>query len=330
MVTERETRWQELTYLLNQVDRGGIAALTAREVKRMASLYRQVSIDLSQARAREDDPERIHYLNLLAARAHGRVYATKKVDTRPIVWFLLTGFAQLLRKRWRPVAIATAAMFLPAIASTVAIIRDPEIAYSLFDPNMVEFENLRIEKQQGQYKGNFTFDTAVSHAAAAGIIANNCFVAIRSFAFGALFCVPGLLIMIYNGQMLGTYTGVLYNGGYAWDFYTLILTHGVLELSALCIAGGAGVHAGWALVAPGARPRSDALKSAAKDAFGLLAGSLVMLVFAGIIEAYVTPHYPAEVRLIVAGTTAILFGSYVAFAGRSPTRISKGTSIGGK
>ena len=98
MVTERESRWQELTYLLNRVDRGGIAALTAREVKRLASLYRQVSIDLSQARAREDDPERVHYLNSLAARAHGRVYSTRKVDIGPIIWFLLTGFAKLLRQ----------------------------------------------------------------------------------------------------------------------------------------------------------------------------------------------------------------------------------------
>jgi uncharacterized membrane protein SpoIIM required for sporulation len=285
-----------------------------------------VTIDLSIARARNDDPEIIRYLNVLAARAHGRVYITKKTDLRPLLGFVVTGFPTLLVKRWRPVLASVAVFLVTTVVSAVVVVTQPELAYSLFDESIVEFENVRLEKQQGEYRGNFTFSLENSPIVAAYIIGNNCLVSIRAFAFGAMACIPGLILLIYNGRMLGTLTGLVFNGGFLIGFYSLIMTHGVLELSAICISGGAGFILGWALVAPADLTRSEALKFNAFDAFGLLAGSLLMLVVAGIIEAFVTPHCGAAVRWSVAIGSGVLFALYVYFGSRS-FRASRATPL---
>ena len=148
-------------------------------------------------------------------------------------------------------------------------------------------------------------------------MANNVLVAILVFAAGALYCVPALLLLVYNGRMLGTLSGLVWMQGYLLDFYSLVLTHGVLELSAICIAAGSGLLLGWAVIAPGRLPRRDALRAAAGDAFGLLAGAALLLVVAGLIEAYITPHFPAAVRWSVAGVSAVLLAGYLALGGRA-------------
>src|SRR5262249_22068654 len=125
-----------------------------------------------------------------------------------------------------------------------------------------------------------------------------------------------LYILVYNGRMLGTLEGLVFAHGYFVGFNGLILTHGVLELSALCIAGGSGLLLGWAILAPGRRTRRVALRETAGDAFGLLAGACAMLVVAGVIEAYVTPHFGTLVRWSVAGLSAVLLAAWLALAGR--------------
>jgi uncharacterized membrane protein SpoIIM required for sporulation len=317
MDTDKEQRWDRLRLLLDRFDRRGVGAFSVAELKELCRLYRQVTIDLSQARTDGADPGLVRYLNHLAARAHGRVYSSRRVDLRPVLTFVTAGFPRLVRRRARPILAAVAVFLLTALASFLAVVRDPELAYSLFDERVVEFENVRLEKQEGEYKGNFTFPLTYSPLVAVAIIANNITVSIRAFAFGALCCVPGLLLLVYNGRMLGTLSGLVWNHGYFVAFYSLILAHGVLELTAICISGGAGLLLGWSVIAPGQLPRRDALRKAAPDAFGLLAGAALMLVVAGLIEGYVTPHFPAAVRWGVAGASALFLVLYFGLAGRS-------------
>jgi uncharacterized membrane protein SpoIIM required for sporulation len=256
------------------------------------------------------------YLNALAARAHGQVYAAKRLGLAPLFRFMATGFPRTLRRNWRAVGAAVAVFFLTAFASWLAVVRNPELAYSLFDERLVEYENVRLEKQEGEYRGNFTFDVSTSPLVAVQIIGNNVRVAIMAFALGAAGCVLGVFLLVFNGRMLGTLSGLVWNGGYFVGFYALILTHGVLELSAICISAGGGLRLGWALLAPGRLARSAAFRAAAPDAFGLLAGAVLMLVGAGVIEAFITPHFSAGVRWSVAAGTGVLLVLYLGFAGR--------------
>jgi uncharacterized membrane protein SpoIIM required for sporulation len=310
-------RWQELTSLLDRADRKRLESLTVQELKRLCQLYRQVTIDLSRARTANEDPELIRYLNYLAARAHGHVYRSRRADLRPMMTFLAVGFPRLVRRHWAPLLCAVALFVGSSLASFLAVVRQPELAYSLFDEQQVEFENVRLERQQGEYRGNFTFDISQSPFVAVVIIANNIKVAIFAFAAGALLCLPGVLLLVSNGRMLGTLSGLVWNHGFTLDFYALILTHGVLELTAICIAAGAGLTVGWSLISPGRSTRREALRRAAGQAFGLLAGCAFLLVIAGTIEAYVTPHFSQPIRWSVAGLSVLALVIYFGFAGRS-------------
>ncbi len=317
---DRRSRWRELEELLARAEKGGLARLSVPEVKQLGQLYRQVTIDLSRARTAAAHPDLLRYLNNLAARAHGQVYRAPPVALRPMLAFLLTGFPRLVRRRATPLLLATLVFVGTTLASAAAVLADPSLAYSLFDPDYVQYENLRLEKQQGEsqgeYRGNFTFPVQASSLIAVAIMANNVFVALRLFGFGALLGLPCLLMLVYNGRMLGTLEGMMLVHGYFQDFNALILTHGVLELSAICIAGGSGLLLGWALIAPGRLPRREAMQAVAPDAFGLLAGSVALLVLAGVIEAYVTPHFSQPVRWSVAAGSAVLLAVYLGLAGR--------------
>jgi uncharacterized membrane protein SpoIIM required for sporulation len=290
--------------------------MSAADVRRLCRLYRHVTIDLSRARTAGTDLELIGYLNTLAGRAHGYVYRSRAVSIAPLVSFLIRDFPRLVRRRWRPVTTAAAVLVLTSVASCLAVVRDPVLAYSLFDENAVEYENVRLEHQHGEYRGNFTFTVGESPLAALAIIGNNVSIAAQCFGLGALLCLPVLLMLVYNGRMLGTLTGLMLSRGYFIDFYSLIMTHGVIELTAICIAAGGGLVLGWAMIAPGALSRRDALRQSSGDAFGLLAGSVAMLIVAGLIEAHVTPHFPAIVRWTVALASACALIGYFGFAGR--------------
>jgi uncharacterized membrane protein SpoIIM required for sporulation len=316
MIQNQQLRWKELTALLDRADRSGVAALSLAELRRLCRLYRQVTIDLSRARTLGEDPDVVRYLNLLAARAHGQVYAARPLEIRPLLAFVLTGFPRLVRRHAVPLLVSGGIFLLATIASFVAVVREPDLAYALFDEHVVEYENIRLEKQEGEYKGNFTFSVGASPYMAVLIIVNNIRVAMVMFALGALLCVPCILLLVYNGRMLGTLSGLVWAHGYFLDFSALVMTHGVLELTAICIAGGAGMILGWSLIAPGRLPRKEALRRAAFDAFGLLGGAALMLVVAGIIEAHVTPHFSQPVRWSVAGVSALALVLYFGFAGR--------------
>lgn len=319
-------RWDYLTELLDWVDHRGIASLDTDAVKDLCRLYRQVTIDLSRARTSRADPERIAYLNRLAARAHSQIYVPEKVALRPLLTYLITGFPRSVRRNARPIGVAAAVFVLSSVVSFLAVVIDPETAYSLFDPKVVEFENIRLEstrgESKGEYRGNFTFDVGTSPVAAVMIIVNNVKVAAAAFALGALCCLPGLLLLTFNGRMLGTLTGLVWNYSFFVDFYSLIMTHGVLELTAIVISGGAGLMLGWALIAPGELSRREALRNVGGPSLGLLGGACMMLVVAGLIEAFITPHAPMSVRWTVAGISALFLVVYFGWVGEDRSTVN--------
>jgi uncharacterized membrane protein SpoIIM required for sporulation len=117
--------------------------------------------------------------------------------------------------------------------------------------------------------------------------------------------------------MLGTLEGLVYNHNYFLDFNALILTHGVFELTAICISGGSGFLLARAIILPGNQTRRESLKNISGDAFRLLAGCIAMLVVAGILEAYVTPHFSQKARWTVAISSAVFLVIYFGLVGRS-------------
>jgi uncharacterized membrane protein SpoIIM required for sporulation len=152
---------------------------------------------------------------------------------------------------------------------------------------------------------------------ASAIATNNIQVTIYTFAFGALFGVGTLFYLAYNGANIASVLALTYRAGFGNALVTFMVGHGVIELSCIFIAGGAGLLIGSALVMPGDLSRADALKSRGKEAVRLMMGVAVLLVVAGIIEGFVSPApISPKIKFSIAAITGLALYSYLLIVGR--------------
>jgi uncharacterized membrane protein SpoIIM required for sporulation len=106
--------------------------------------------------------------------------------------------------------------------------------------------------------------------------------------------------------------------GMAFDLWTFVIGHGMIELSVIIIAGGAGLSLGWAVIHPGLLRRRDALKQAALRSVRLLVGCVPLLVIAGTIEGFISPaeNILWQFKWLVGLSTGALLHAYLLLAGR--------------
>jgi uncharacterized membrane protein SpoIIM required for sporulation len=142
---------------------------------------------------------------------------------------------------------------------------------------------------------------------ASQIIANNILVTYGAFLFGITAGVGTVLILLFNGVLIGGFAGFYAGTGAGAQLLSFVAPHGVLELTAICISGAAGLHLGMAILLPGPLTRRQALVARARRAVTLIAGTSLMLVIAGAIEGLISPRvWPLEAKLAVAAATGVL------------------------
>ena len=152
-------------------------------------------------------------------------------------------------------------------------------------------------------------------------IQNNIGIAFRTFASGLLLGVGALVVMLFNGSFFGAAAGHLINVGAQEPFFTFVIAHGAPELTAIVLAGGAGLRLGWAIIAPGPWSRLDALRLAAKDALPTMYGVFALLLLAAFIEAFWSPRDLAPtIKYSVGAACWGLLYLYLFFGGRDGTR----------
>ena len=145
---------------------------------------------------------------------------------------------------------------------------------------------------------------------------NNIMVTIYTFAFGATFGVGTLFYLAFNGANIASVLALTYRAGFGNDLVTFMVAHGVIELSCIFIAGGAGLLIGTALIMPGNLTRADALRTRGMEAVRLMLGVAVLLVIAGIIEGFVSPApIDPRIKYSIAALTGVALYSYLLFVG---------------
>jgi uncharacterized membrane protein SpoIIM required for sporulation len=312
-VTMRRQDWNRLEDLLARAGSGHMNALTPAQVLTMAALYRRATADL--ARAQRDWPgEPVHrYLNGLVARGHGIVYRRGGEVWKRVKRFYGETLPQTYRGAWPYLLASAALMFVPAFISFFVVLANPDAAYAIADPRLID------SVHHHQLWTNIPPDERVQIAGL--IMVNNIYVSILAFAFGVFFGLPVMWVMITNGISLGGLFGLTEAYGLAAGLFDFVIGHGVLELSIVIAQGAGGLMMGWALVSPGNRKRSDALTIATRRAFTILLGLAPLLVIAGTIEGNISPSdTPFPIKLAIGLTTGALFYSYLLFAGRGPAR----------
>jgi uncharacterized membrane protein SpoIIM required for sporulation len=148
---------------------------------------------------------------------------------------------------------------------------------------------------------------------------HNIGIAFQTFASGLLFGLGSAFFLLFNGLMIGAVAGHLTHIGFGQTFWSFVIGHGAFELSAIALAGAAGLQLGWALIAPGRLPRAEALRLAARKSVLLICGVMLFLLIAAFIEAYwssMTAPAPMT-KYLVGAALWLLVATYLLFAGRT-------------
>jgi uncharacterized membrane protein SpoIIM required for sporulation len=317
---ERQAAWVELEKLLHVFERKGPRALAPEAVARLPVLYRAALSSLGVARATVLDQNLRDYLEALVARADLVVYAPKRRLVEVAREFVLAGFPGAVRAiRWHVAVSAVLLGIGMAIAwATVAADMD---SYSLFvdsgmasgrDPAASTESLRRTLFDDGDGEGLLTFATF--------LFTHNSSVGILTYGLGFVFGLPVLLLLVYNGMMLGAMSALFHDRGLGVEWWSWILPHGVTELTAIVLCGAAGLAVAQAVVFPGRRARLPLLAEVGRRMGGVVAGSVLMLLLAALVEGVfrqTVQHVPT--RYALAGVFALLWAVYFAFAGRRRT-----------
>ena len=310
-IEQHKTAWQRLEELLKLLDRSSMRRLHREEVRELGRIYRRTASDLAIARAESRDPRLINYLNSLVIRAPGRIYQADAQGGSLIKKFFARELPQTFRRTWRFTAVAFGVFALFGVIGFLGTKYDPEFSELVGVP--AGFREMFIETKTHWWEDL----NQANQIGASSIFTHNIQVTIYTFAFGALFGVGTLFYLAYNGLVIASILSLTYNAGFGNDLLTFMVGHGVVELSCIFMAGGAGLLIGSAMLMPGDLSRADALKSRGKDAVRLMVGVALLLVLAGIIEGFISPApIPASIKYSVGAITGIALYSYLLLAGR--------------
>ena len=310
-IVARRARWDRLGELVDRAAGKGVRSLSASEIDELALAYRAATGDLAIARTRGEDPVILDHLNRLTARAHSVVYvATARTGWNRFIDFVVRAFPREVRRSWAPIVFCSLVTIVSAFVAYGSVATDPANVHALL-PGMP-----LPPVTKALHDSNFGFDRAYSPAMASMIITNNVRVAAIAFAGGM---TGGLLtgwIILTNGLMVGALGALYAKAGFGADFWATIAPHGVIELTAIRIAGGAGLVLAGGYLRPGRARRVDALLVAARRAGTLVLGVALLLCVAGTIEGFISPQrLSIPVRAAVGAITAVALLAYLLGAG---------------
>lgn len=308
-IAVHQASWDRLA-LLTAKARRGVRRLDTGELDELIALYQRTSTHLSYARTNFHNPALTTRLTRLVAAASGVIYGKRARTLSGFVEFFRTTFPAAVWDARRFVLVAALLTFLPVAAIGVWI-ANSDAALEASAPAALreayvneDFESYYSSDPAGQFATEVTF--------------NNIRVSIFAFAAGIVLCMGAAFILAFNGANLGVALGLFAAAGQQPKFWGLILPHGLLELTAVVIAGAAGLRLGWAIIAPGDQRRGDALADAGRRSVVIILGLVAVFVTAGLIEGFVTgSSLPTVVRVGIGVSVEVAFVAYVVVQGRA-------------
>jgi len=314
IVATSSPRWIAFGARLAEVQRRGLRSLGEDGVREFVSEYRALSADLARLRtaARGQPSEELFYLGRLVAGAHNILYRDRRSDLRDVLRFLAVDVPAEIRRSYAPIGLAAALLFVPATIAFTAVVRDPAVA-RVFIPTSMHDRAEEGVKRARERTGYIPDPQVLRPVMASVIIANNVQVTFAAFGLGITAGLGTALILLLNGVSLGGVVGLYASKGIAALLLGFVAPHGVLELSAICIAGGGGFLLAAALLVPGPRTRRRALAENGRRAIRLIAGSTLLLIAAGSLEGLVSPipTWALSAKLAVSAVTLVLLALYV-------------------
>ncbi|MBI4883250.1 MAG: stage II sporulation protein M [Actinobacteria bacterium] len=299
-VAAHQGAWWRLQHLTERARKA--KRVTPDELDELVHLYQQGGANLAHSRVEyAADSMLVNRLTLLVSDAHGVLYGQRETEVRRgIQQFATITFPAAIYSLRRYIAIAAALTFLPWAILQIWLAISPA-AFDVVAPDAAAQQY--IEQDFESYYSN-----QPSQNFATEVFLNNIRVGFLAFAAGVLLCVVTAALLAYNGANVGIAGGLFTHVGQADKFWGLILPHGMLELSAVIVAGAAGLRIGWAIIDPGDRTRANALTEEARRSGSVLVGLVVAFLLAALVEGFVTGRpWPTSLRIGIGVLVFVLF-----------------------
>ncbi len=309
-MARHEDSWQRTAELARRAGRR--RDLDGAEVDELLRRYQEVSLHLSQARTTYRDPALTRRLSTVVAASHAAVHGARVARLATVRRFLGSTFPAAVWTCRRQVLVATLLLWGTAVLMALVFWAAPD-RVDLVMPE--DYQEAYVEEDFVAYYSenpSLVFFSAVT--------TNNIQVSVLAYAFGVLAVVPGTLVLFENGAYLGLVAGLFLHRGEFWStFAVYIVPHGLLELTAITLAGAAGLRIGWALFSPGDRTRPTALGDEGRRSVTIVLGTILAFVGAGLIEGFVTgsPAVPAGIKIVVGVLAWAGFLAWVLGRGRA-------------
>ena len=315
---ERQDEWERLEELLTRMEKGRLRRLSDEDVLAMPALYRTAASSLAVARETSLDAATIAYLEALVQRAWFQVYGPRIGLWRWLRDFLGGGWPARLRQMWLDICIAFAVMFAGTLVGWLLCAGDDNWFYRLVPAGMAGGRGPDASPQllsESLFGGGE--ETEGLSLFATSLFSNNAGVSILAFALGFAFGIPTLLLLLYNTALLGAMLWLFFRADLGWDFVAWLSVHGTTELTAIMLAGAAGLHIGRTMAFPGNRAIMAAAKSAGVRAAVVMVGVVIMMSLAAVLEGYVRQLVTdTATRFVIGGSIGALWLAYFVGAGR--------------
>ncbi len=315
MARERREAWATYTDLVEKGRAGGLDRFSEGEVRAFGRLYRGVTADLARARTYGASPGLLEAVERWAGAGHNLLYRAKGRAAVPLGRWIARELPRAVRRHHRLVVLAALLLFGPMLASYAAVRDQPARARAIMPAGMLaRAENTARGDIDAAY---IEVEGAERPALSSALMTNNVRVSFLAFAAGLLAGAGTVLILVFNGVLLGAAFGLYANNEALGVILAFVFPHGVMELTAICLAGGAGLGLGSALLVPGRRTRREALRERGRALLSLVGGSVLLLIVAGLVEGFYSPSgLPAVAKFAFGGGTALLLAAYFGLAGR--------------
>lgn len=314
-ISRNKQDWDELEQLVARA-RKTTRHMTPEELSRLDILYRRTTVHLAQVATRTSDAKLLRYLNDLTASAHSVIYLPPKQPLwKGFGFFVLVGFARAIARTWRFHAVSAALILGGGFVGYFASMHDPVAAYALMPkmPGDVRLPGASGERLQEALRSGRDEGQGMKFLFASFLFSNNLKVGILAMALGVLVGVPTVMLLVYNGMMLGAFTAMHHKAGIYADYWAWILPHGITEIGAIVLCGGVGLLLGKSVINPGLKTRSENFRLAGIEAGRMVFGVAGMLFLAAIIESYLRQsHLSLSGRFAFAAATGVFWTVYIA------------------
>jgi len=307
-VVAHQDTWKRLDQLVKRRRR-----LSGAEVDELVDLYQRVSTHLSMVRSASTDSVLAGRLSTLVARARAAVTGARAPLWSEFARFWTVSFPVTAYRAWRWWLTVAVVFFGVVVIIGFWVAGNHEVQSALGTPE--EIEHLVNHDFASYYSENPAGSFALR------VWVNNSWLAAQCIAFSILLGIPIPWVLFQNAANLGAISGLMSHAGKADLLLGLLTPHGLLELTAVFLAGAVGMRLGWTVISPGDRPRGQALAEQGRAVVAVAVGLFGVLLVAGLIEALVTPSpLPTFMRIGIGATVEVAFLTYVIWFGRKASR----------